>query len=157
MAGESKRTTDHDEIRRWIEERGGRPAVVKATEEESGEGLLRVDYPGYRGKAQLEEISWDDFFRTFDDRKLEFLYQEQTKGGKTSRFSKFVSRGNASGGPAGSRRRGSDSGSKMTRSNAASGERKSESRSSQEKSDDGKQSRARASSRRSSAQKSKAS
>lgn len=111
MAGESKRTTDHDEIRRWIEERGGHPAVVKATEE-GGEGLLRVDYPGYRGKARLEEVSWEDFFRTFDERQLAFLYQEQTKGGKTSRFSKFVSRGSEPG----SRKQGSDSGSKMTRS-----------------------------------------
>ena len=26
MAGDSKTTTSHDEIRRWVEERGGRPA-----------------------------------------------------------------------------------------------------------------------------------
>ncbi len=27
---ESNTTTDHDEIRKWVEERGGSPAIVKA-------------------------------------------------------------------------------------------------------------------------------
>jgi len=31
MAGETKITTDHDEIRRWVEARGGKPATVKGT------------------------------------------------------------------------------------------------------------------------------
>jgi hypothetical protein len=30
MAG-SKITTDHDEIRKWAEERGGRPSTVRST------------------------------------------------------------------------------------------------------------------------------
>jgi hypothetical protein len=33
----TKVTTDHDEIRRWVEEHGGRPAVVRDTRED-GEG-----------------------------------------------------------------------------------------------------------------------
>src|SRR4051794_34732042 len=43
---ESKTTTDHDEIRRWAEERGGRPATVEGTEG-GGEdaGVLRIDFP----------------------------------------------------------------------------------------------------------------
>ena len=52
---EAKVTTDHDEIRRWVEERGGHPAEVKGTE------LLRIDYPGFSGEERLEEIGWDDF------------------------------------------------------------------------------------------------
>lgn len=108
MAGTSKRTTNHDEIRRWIEERGGKPAIVKSTEEGDGEGLLRVDFPGYRGKNRLEEISWEGFFKTFDTRELEFLYQEKTAGGNTSRFSKFVARkeGDSGGKGTGSRKSG---------------------------------------------------
>lgn len=31
MAGESKTTTDHPTIKRWVEERGGRPAAVRET------------------------------------------------------------------------------------------------------------------------------
>ena len=48
---EAKVTTDHDEIREWVEERGGHPAKVKGTE------LLRIDYPGFSGEDSLTEIT----------------------------------------------------------------------------------------------------
>jgi len=91
-ASESKTTTNHDEIRRWVEERGGHPARVKDTESKNSPGLLRIDYPGYSGGDSLEEISWDEFFTGFDDNKLAFRYQEKTKDGKVSRFSKLIER-----------------------------------------------------------------
>jgi hypothetical protein len=31
MSAESKTTTDHDEIKKWVESRGGKPATVKGT------------------------------------------------------------------------------------------------------------------------------
>ena len=34
MAGETKITTNHEEIRKWAEARGGKPATVKRTENE---------------------------------------------------------------------------------------------------------------------------
>jgi ferritin-like metal-binding protein YciE len=40
---ESQTTTDHAEIRKWVESRQGHPARVKGTEDSSGEGLLRVN------------------------------------------------------------------------------------------------------------------
>ena len=76
---ESKTTTDHDEIRRWAQERGGRPARVKGTER------------GDDGDA-LEPISWEEFFDEFDREGLAFLYQEKTADGQLSRFNKFVRR-----------------------------------------------------------------
>ena len=88
----SKQTTDHKEIQRWAEERGGKPAVVRSTHEEAEGGVLRIDFPGYSGKDSLEEISWDEFFETFDDRKLAFLYQDENKEGDESRFFKLVNR-----------------------------------------------------------------
>ena len=92
MSGESRITTDHDEIRKWIEKRGGKPAKVKSTGSKDDPGLLRIDFPGYRGASSLEEISWDDFFQKFDEKNLAFLYQEQTSRGEESRFFKFISR-----------------------------------------------------------------
>jgi hypothetical protein len=86
----AKTTTDHKEIRRWIEERQGRPTVVEGTQGNDGEGLLRVDFR--EPDAKLDEISWDEFFQTFDDRKLAFLHQDKTADGKVSRFFKFVRR-----------------------------------------------------------------
>jgi hypothetical protein len=83
-------TTDHKEIRAWIEARGGRPTVVRGTEGRDGEGILRVDFR--EPDEKLEEIDWDTFFKTFDDRDLAFLHQDKTADGHESRFFKFVHR-----------------------------------------------------------------
>jgi hypothetical protein len=85
-------TTDHVVIRRWAEEREGRPAHVKGTGGEGDIGILRIDFPGYSGEGTLAPISWDDWFRKFDERGLAFLYQEQTVGGAKSNFNKIISR-----------------------------------------------------------------
>ncbi len=92
QSSESKVTTNHDEIRQWVEERGGHPARVIDTESKKSPGLLRIDYPGYSGDNRLEAISWDEFFMGFDENNLAFLYQEKTKDGKESRFSKLIER-----------------------------------------------------------------
>ena len=92
MTAASKTTIDHEEIRNWVEERGGKPARVKKTGKGTGGGLLRIDYPGFTGEDSLEEITWDEFFAAFDENKLAFLYQDETKDGKESRFSKLIDR-----------------------------------------------------------------
>lgn len=89
--GTSEITAEHEVIRKWIEDRDGTPCVVEGTES-GGSGLLRVDFPGYRGRGRLKPISWEQFFRIFDDRNLGFLHQEETRDGEQSRFFKFVSR-----------------------------------------------------------------
>src|SRR6266480_3638174 len=75
MSTEAKVTTDHEEIKQWVEERGGHPARVKGTEKGDGGGLLRIDYPGFSGEDTLEAITWDEFFEAFDNNDLAFLYQ----------------------------------------------------------------------------------
>jgi hypothetical protein len=83
----ANQTTDHNEIRRWIEKRDGTPSRVK----DSGEGgLLRVDFG--EQEENLEPMDWDDFFSVFEKSDLAFLHQDQTADGKLSRFNKFVSR-----------------------------------------------------------------
>lgn len=95
MSTEAKVTTDHEEIRQWVEEREGRPARVKGTDKGEGGGLLRIDYPGFSGDDTLETITWEEFFEAFETNKLAFLCQDETKGGKESRFSKLISRDSA--------------------------------------------------------------
>src|SRR5689334_12065897 len=90
--GSSKMTQDHDEIRRWAEDRGGKAATVKSTARGDEAGILRIDFPGYSGEDSLEKISWEEFFEKFDEKELVFLYQEETAGGKESRFFKFISK-----------------------------------------------------------------
>ncbi|MEY9122088.1 hypothetical protein [Bradyrhizobium yuanmingense] len=85
---EAHETTDHNVIRKWAEERGGKPATVKATEKDGHAGILRIDFdPPDEG---LDRISWDKFFETFDEAGIAFLHQDRTKDGKLSRFHKFV-------------------------------------------------------------------
>ena len=89
-----KVTTDHNHIRRWAEERGAVPTTVKATKSKGDPGLLRLDFPPR--DESLEPVEWDEFFEKFDDSNLAFVYQDKTASGRTSRFGKFVDRGNLS-------------------------------------------------------------
>jgi hypothetical protein len=84
-------TTQHDLIRRWVDERGGFPATVKQTRTKKDAGLLRIDFPGYSGEDTLERITWDEWFKGFDENKLAFLYEDDAK----SRFNKLISRESA--------------------------------------------------------------
>ena len=88
---ESKQTRQHAEIRRWAEARDGHPSRV--AEQAGNGGLLRIDFG--KPEERLERISWDEFFGIFDDNELTFLYQEKTKDGEQSRFSKFIDRDSA--------------------------------------------------------------
>lgn len=83
--GRSLVTRNHEVIRRWAEERGAAPATVPGTEHEGRPGVLRFDFPGYGGQ-DLQRIPWDDWFRTFDERRLNFLYQEHRSDGDESNF-----------------------------------------------------------------------
>ena len=85
---------DHDEIRRWAEERGGQPSCVRGTGGGGDAGVLRIDFPGFSGEDSLQPISWDEFFEKFDERGLALIYQETTRGQK-SNFNKLVSRDDA--------------------------------------------------------------
>lgn len=86
-------TTDHDTIRTWAESRDGKPAAVAETHRKGDAGILRILFSDEAEEDGLEAVPWDEFFKTFDDRGLAFLYQEETKGGGSpSRFHKFVDR-----------------------------------------------------------------
>ena len=49
-----------------------------------------MDFPGYGGK-RLTKIDWDEWFETFDQRNLVFLFQEHKKDGSMSNFFKLNS------------------------------------------------------------------
>ncbi|MDB5323223.1 MAG: hypothetical protein JWN40_4854 [Phycisphaerales bacterium] len=92
----SNTTTDHEAIRKWAEERGGKPSCVLGTGGGGDAGILRIDFPGYSGEGKLKEISWDEFFEKFDEEGLALLYQEKTKDGEQSNFNKLVNREDSS-------------------------------------------------------------
>lgn len=82
--GRSLATTHHEVIRRWAEERGGRPASVVGTEHGDHLGVLRIVFDGAAG--DLREVGWDEWFETFDARRLNFVYQDETSDGTQSNF-----------------------------------------------------------------------
>jgi hypothetical protein len=92
QTSQTRTTSDHEQIRRWVEQRGGRPARVRSRGGGDDPGLLRIDFPGGAGEEQLERISWDEWFETFDEGGLAFLYQELRAGGEDSTFFKLVRR-----------------------------------------------------------------
>jgi hypothetical protein len=91
---ETKITTDHDEIRKWAEARGGRPAAVRATHGKDDPGIIRIEFPRapHAKDDALEEISWEEFFEKFDEADLALLYQEETASGQRSNFNKLIGR-----------------------------------------------------------------
>jgi len=88
-AGRSLVTTSHEVIREWAEQRGGVPATVEGTEHGDHLGVLRFDFGG--DNDRLRHVSWEDWFKTFDDRRLNFLYQEERSDGRQSTFFRLES------------------------------------------------------------------
>ncbi len=84
-------TTDHDTIRKWAEGKGGKPAAVKRTHKGDDVGIIRIMFPDNPQSEHdaLVEISWDEFFREFEERQLALLYD------KSNLFSKIVGRDTA--------------------------------------------------------------
>ena len=84
-------TTDHDEIRRWAEERGATPACIRNTGDRNDVGIIRLDFPGYSGEQSLEPIDWNTWFQKFDEQGLALLHQKATANGQKSNFNKLIS------------------------------------------------------------------
>lgn len=84
---QQKTTTNHTEIKNWAQEHNGVPAVIKDTEEGSGAGVLRIHFDN-SDDSNFKQVSWSEFFDTFDKKDLAFLYQDE----KDSTFHKFINK-----------------------------------------------------------------
>jgi len=84
--GRSLVTTDHEVIRKWAKSRRAVPATVPGTDHSGHLGVLRFDFPGYYSGDRLVEVSWEEWFKAFDKRRLNFIYQERRTGGERSNF-----------------------------------------------------------------------
>jgi len=84
-AADTRATADHDEIRAWAGERN----AVPATEEGAGEAtrpiVLRFRFPPSPA-ANLEQIDWPTWFRTFDHLRLRFIYVVPSDGSRSNSF-----------------------------------------------------------------------
>lgn len=90
---QSKWTTDCAVIRKWVEERGGRPVIVRARSRQDYDAAApRIDFPQFRSNGMMKEITWEQFSRKFQERRMAFVYRETMRTGEKSRFFKLVSR-----------------------------------------------------------------
>ena len=71
---------------RFIHYEGDFIAVAKHMGQQKGVHLI---------EDKLQEITWDEWFEKFDERKLALLHQETTASGEKSNFNKIISRENA--------------------------------------------------------------
>ena len=70
-------TTDHDEIRRWAEDRHATPATVAGTGDAIGD--LRFDFDFGPELVELRPVSWEEWLKAFDERGLEFVHHADTR------------------------------------------------------------------------------
>ncbi|QNG20978.1 hypothetical protein G4H71_08740 [Rhodococcus triatomae] len=85
-------TTDHDEIRAWVEARDGAPARVPAAEAQGGGGVLRLDFTGGASSEDIEHIPWDEWLDLFDDQGLAFTHKDIDVPGEESTYFDFTPR-----------------------------------------------------------------
>jgi hypothetical protein len=87
--GRSLVTTNHEVIKQWAEARGARPATVEGTEHGDHLGVLTFDFGD--ASPNLRHVSWEEWFETFDARRLNFIYQEERSDGRQSNFFRLES------------------------------------------------------------------
>jgi hypothetical protein len=83
--GQTLATRTREVIQHWAKERGAEPATVEGTEHDGRPGVLRFIFRD-EGDSKLKKISWDEWFKPFEERNLVFLFQEHLKNGKQSNF-----------------------------------------------------------------------
>ncbi|WP_116106205.1 hypothetical protein [Lewinella sp. IMCC34191] len=85
---DTRKTTDHRTIKSWTEDRNGAPAMVEDTAGGGKGEIIRIHFENKSENTGLKEISWEEWFKQFDDSKLALLHS--TEAGNT--FNKLVSR-----------------------------------------------------------------
>ncbi|GAC1333541.1 MAG: hypothetical protein NVSMB17_14100 [Candidatus Dormibacteria bacterium] len=87
MSETTETTIDHDAIRAWALARGGSPAVMSGATDATDEPVLRIAFKD--DDAGLEEVTWEEFFRVFDEGRLAMIHGGDSDPGHTH---KLVSR-----------------------------------------------------------------
>ncbi|GIW10939.1 MAG: hypothetical protein KatS3mg061_1996 [Dehalococcoidia bacterium] len=87
--GEGFILEDYAAIRAWVEQHGGRPARLSGTSTGDDPGLIRIWFPGQL-VGRLEPITWEQFFRKMDEKRLALRCWEGERGARP--FARIVSR-----------------------------------------------------------------
>lgn len=86
-------TTNHKEVKLWVEERKGMPSILKETSPEASNQILRIYFGNNPANgADMKSITWNKFFEEFENNNLAFVYRHENFGGQNSTFHRFVFR-----------------------------------------------------------------
>ena len=91
-----KTTTDREVIKDWVVKHGGLPAMIG----EGKDATVRVDFPGREDERDLskmrksKEVSFDEFFKIFDKKKLAFVYYPKDHIDEEALSYRFIKREN---------------------------------------------------------------
>ena len=87
---------DHGVIKQWAARHKAEPATGEATasgpatvEVNDGGAGIRFNFPNL---ARFRPITWEEWFRQFDENGLVLIVQEETASGERSNFNKLVKR-----------------------------------------------------------------
>ena len=75
-----KYTTNFSNVKKWIEHRGGFPAVVSGVTDEGMERPFVIDIVFDPDNKEVERIEWEEFFDWFDRENLALRYNDAVKG-----------------------------------------------------------------------------
>lgn len=84
-----KITTNHTEIKNWIEKNGGRPQKVYNANALSDKPGIKIKFSNensrFSSKVKAKDVPWEEFFKDFEKMHLAFVYDKSNRA-KTFMF-----------------------------------------------------------------------
>lgn len=65
-------TIDHKEIKEWVDDKSGKPALIK----DGDNADIRIDFSTKDGGRKLKQISWEEWFKIFEKHAFAFQYKK---------------------------------------------------------------------------------
>jgi hypothetical protein len=84
--GQTLATRSPEVIRDWAQRREAEPVTTGRADEDGRPRTLRMAFREGKDNSRLRPVAWEDWFRTFQERELVFLYQETRRDGSDSNF-----------------------------------------------------------------------
>jgi hypothetical protein len=85
MARINRITTNHREIKKWVESHDGKPAITDHPDAKRDKVGLRITFSSRKEETVLTaskptfHVSWDKFFKLFEEKNLAFSYVDRKK------------------------------------------------------------------------------
>ncbi|NTV31490.1 hypothetical protein HGA91_05955 [candidate division WWE3 bacterium] len=91
-------TTDHAKVREWAQQNNAKPQLIDSPHSYGDKIGIRLDFPGRLDDADLsmkktvKDITWEEFFKLFDELGLAMEYADTTHAVEAINFYRFVKR-----------------------------------------------------------------